>query len=126
MMRGGFSKFDLARLVDGFEEHAAEVTSSISSNRAWKAVSREDVVSEEVQDFFARRFALDWDCFNPPRQTICEDHELGVSASSCTNVRRHVEHVAHQTVEGVRADVRREASALATVRALGKAALVAS
>jgi hypothetical protein len=84
------------------------------------------VVGEEVQDFFARRFALDRDCLDPSRQAVREDHQLGVPSSSGPDVGGHVEYVAHQTVEGVRADVGCETAALATVRTLGKAALVAS
>jgi len=126
MMRGCLGEFNLAGLVDGLDELTAEITSTIASNCAWKAVSREDVVGEEVQDFLTRWFTLDRDRLDPPRKAVGEDHQLGVSSSSGADVGGHVKHVAHQTVEGVRADIRREASSLATVRTLGKAALVAS
>ena len=84
------------------------------------------MVDGEVKDFFARRLALDWDGFDPSRQAIGEHDELGVPSSGRAEVGRHVEHVAYQAVEGVGADVGSEASALASVRTLGKGALVAS
>jgi hypothetical protein len=67
MMCGSLSELDLTLLVDGLDEHAPEVASTIAAYGAWQTIPREDVVSEEVQNFFARRLALDWDRLNPAR-----------------------------------------------------------
>ena len=122
----GFGEFDAAGVLDSLDELRREVAPGIAPDCPWEPVAREEVVGEKIENLLARRVPLDRDGFDPSQETISEHYELGVASGSLTDVGRHVEDVAHQTVEGVGAHLWREAPALAAIGALGKGALVAA
>ena len=121
-----FSELDLAGVVDGLDEHGPKVATTVAAHRTREAVSGLDVVNEEIQDLLARGFTFYKNGFNPSRQTISEDDELGVATDCRTYVGRHIKHVANQAVEGIGADVWGETPTLASVGALSEGARMAS